>query len=520
MKAEIVSVENVILDMSDNRNETEDNVRKNNKNIIISNMGKIIPAIVFLVALIGSIVYVTDKMSDRQLGEYRQFEGFYAQDRDTIDVLFAGSSRIHCNVNPETLWEEYGIASYALGLNSQSIDATYYGLKEAFKYQHPKVVMVEVSQFEDGHSRKNTEPSLYGMKYDLNYIEAILERQDFKTGEENLLRFPLYHTRLDMLSKDMLIEDKYPMYPLTGAKGYKGAVEHHFISAFDDYTDEYEEVGELFDAKDDEYLDRIVRLCSQKGAELVFIYTPSVVRTRHIGVEDYMKRHPYVNYINMSDYYDEMDINTHTDFIDKGHMNIYGSAKSSRFLGEYIKANYDVPDHRGDINYYSWDENVIYHNQRIIDEDIVKETGFGNYFNYFPNENYVVIVSLLDGYDSEFIGQLDALSSVGCNEAVYAMGGTWMLDGNEYVYGAFNNTPNSYRGDIGHRSFEITDDEQGLPCYIIDGVDYCVYKDNGNTKVSRGIEVLVYDKLAEKVIDAVCFDADNGWAATRNRSEN
>lgn len=495
--------------MSDNRNKTGDN-------IINRTMNGIILSLIFFIVLIGSIVFVTDKMSDRQIGEYRQFEGFYAQDRDTIDVLFVGSSRIHCNVNPVALWEEYGIASYALGLNSQPINTTYYSLKEAFKYQKPKVVMVEVSQIPTEHKKKESELTLYGMRLNLNYIEAAFEDLSVKSAIENILRFPMYHTRLDMLSKDVLIENKYPMYPLTGAKGYKGAVEHYHVSTFDDYTDNYSDEGELFDAITDGYFDRIVKLCKDNGAELVFILTPASTRINQVGVTDYMNRHPDVKYINMSDYYDEMGIDTHTDFIDTGHMNIYGSAKSGRLLGGYIKANYDIPDHRGDSDYYSWEENVIYHNQKITDESIVKETGFGNYFNYFPNENYVVIVSLLDGYDSEFIGQMDALSRVGCNESVYQMGGTWMLDGTEYVYGAFNNTPNSYKGDIGHRSFEIIDDEQGLPCYIIDGVDYSVFKNDGNTKVSRGIEVLVYDKLSEKVVDTVCFDADNGWAATRN----
>lgn len=485
-------------------------------NTVKSNIRTMLSVVVFVVVLIASIAFLTGKMSDRQLGEYRQFEGFYAQDRDSLDVVFAGSSRIHCNVNPVTLWQEYGIASYALGLNSQPINTTYYALKEVFKYQKPKVVMVEVSQFDDGHDRKDTELSLYGMRFGLNYIEAAMERQTFKSTMESILRFPLYHSRFDMLSKDNQIDNLYPMYPLSKAKGYKGAVEHYHISSFDDYTDDYDETGELFDEKTDEYFDRIVKLCDKHDAELVFIYTPSVTRKRHIGVEDYMARHPEVKYINMSDYYDEIELNTHTDFIDQGHMNIYGSEKSSRFLGAFIKNSYDIPDYRGDINYYSWDENAKYHQQRIIDEDISKETGFGYYLNYMPNENYVVIVSLLDGYDSEYIGQLDALSRVGCNESVYQMGGTWMIDGSEYVYGAFAGAPNSYKGDIGHRNLEILDDEQGLPCYIIDGIDYSVYKDNGSTKVSRGIELLVYDKLSEKVVDTVCFDADNGWAATRN----
>ena len=38
----------------------------------------------------------------------------YKQPKDKIDVLFLGSSHVHCNVDTEVLWEEYGMAAYLL----------------------------------------------------------------------------------------------------------------------------------------------------------------------------------------------------------------------------------------------------------------------------------------------------------------------------------------------------------------------------------------------------------------------
>lgn len=505
---------------------------------------RIIVSGLLVVAIIASVAAVTDKLNDRRVGEYRQFDAFYDQEPGTVDVLFAGSSRVHCNINPVGLWENYGISSYCLGLNSQTVDATYYALKEAFKYQHPLVTVVEVSQIDADSGTKQGFPSVYGMRYGKNYIDAVTERTDFDSAMADVLVYPLYHSMFDMLDKNQYIEDTYPQYPLTHGAGYKGAVEYYHIVPFDNYTDEYLEEGQLFDERTEMYFDRIVKLCEVEGTELIFTLTPAVHRINNIGVTDYFNRHPEINFINTSDYYEYMDIDTQKDFIDEGHMNIYGSVKVGKFFGEYIKEHYGVQDHRGDARFISWDENLKYHYQVPIDNALAKETGFGLYFDYFPNENYIVIISLLDGYNSEFIGQIDALSHVLCNEAVYNLGGTWVVDGNNLIYGAFgyesSDVPptvsdnlvlgksleelgsgarkiaNNWHEDIGDRTFEIKDDEFGTPCILIDNVDYSIYKYSGKTKVRSGIEVVVYDKLSEQVVDAACFDAENSWAITRN----
>ena len=74
-----------------------------------------------------------------------QCRSLYKQKKDSIDVLFLGSSRIFCNVRTGILWDEYGIASYDLGGAETTMMSSFYHLSEALKTQHPEVVVLEVS---------------------------------------------------------------------------------------------------------------------------------------------------------------------------------------------------------------------------------------------------------------------------------------------------------------------------------------------------------------------------------------
>ena len=324
--------------------------------------------IITALALFVTTARLTDRFNDRQNGAYRQFQGFYAQPEGTVDVLFAGSSRVHTNIDPAALWEDYGISSYCLGLNSQTIDTTYYTLKEAFKYQHPKVVVVEVSQIPENADKIDGFPCVYGMKYGINYIQAVLEKCSLKWAVTSLLKFPLYHSRYEETDKEVYIGDEYLSYPVSKAGGYKGAVEYTHVVPFEKPVyDEYVDDGDLFDEDIERYFDRIVKLCEDNSASLVFTLTPSVFKMREVGAEDYFKRHPELTFINTSEYYDEIGMDTQTDFIDDGHLNVNGSMKVGRFYGKYISENYNVMDHRGDDRYISWDENLTYHYQKLTD---------------------------------------------------------------------------------------------------------------------------------------------------------
>jgi hypothetical protein len=60
-----------------------------------------------------------------------------------VDVLFLGSSQTAAGFNPQNLYDSFGIRSYNLGSNHQSLWASYYWLREALGRQSPKVVVLD-----------------------------------------------------------------------------------------------------------------------------------------------------------------------------------------------------------------------------------------------------------------------------------------------------------------------------------------------------------------------------------------
>ncbi|MDD6581027.1 MAG: hypothetical protein PUE89_09005, partial [Lachnospiraceae bacterium] len=59
--------------------------------------------------------------------------------------------------------------------------------------------------------------------------------------------------------------------------------------------------------------------------------------------------------IDFNKMYDELSIDFSTDMAEKVHLNFSGTKKLTEYLGNYIVNNYDIPDHRGDAKYSSWD---------------------------------------------------------------------------------------------------------------------------------------------------------------------
>lgn len=60
---------------------------------------------------------------------------FYDEPKNTLDVIFIGSSHVMCSVYPMELYDRYGIASYVFASSAQLLPQSYYQLKEALRYQ-------------------------------------------------------------------------------------------------------------------------------------------------------------------------------------------------------------------------------------------------------------------------------------------------------------------------------------------------------------------------------------------------
>ena len=73
-----------------------------------------------------------------------RFDDFYALEKDSLDMVFVGSSHSYCTFDPERIEKYTGLKSFQMGTPLQHADTTYYELKEIFKYQKPRFVVMEL----------------------------------------------------------------------------------------------------------------------------------------------------------------------------------------------------------------------------------------------------------------------------------------------------------------------------------------------------------------------------------------
>lgn len=106
--------------------------------------------LLFSACIIAAAIFLgkvySDAASKNKINAWSKarFEEFYASEKNSIDMVFLGSSHSYCTFDPENFDEALGIQSYQLGMPLQSPDSSYYTLVELLNYQHPKTIVMEL----------------------------------------------------------------------------------------------------------------------------------------------------------------------------------------------------------------------------------------------------------------------------------------------------------------------------------------------------------------------------------------
>ncbi len=306
----------------------------------------------FLIAYGVTPFFVPKCVENNAVSPMVTFQNFYRMEPNSIDVLFMGTSHVYNSMNPTLLFEEYGIESYNLASSRQGTVDTFYWLKEATKYQTPKVLVFEVygmipySQFEGGDIYWNSNESLVRLPIDWMRFSDVkfnaildLSSKDARITIESML-FPLirYHERWELLeANDIPGRLSY----LQSYRGFKP------INTRRDSNDGYSTINEsditmvngesLIFAS--EYTDRLMDYCQKKGIKVILVRTPYLGANaeEYVTFKEYAESYGCEYYdFNYIDLYQEIDYNFATDNADDGHANIYGAEKITRYLGEII----------------------------------------------------------------------------------------------------------------------------------------------------------------------------------------
>lgn len=276
-----------------------------------------------------------------------QIEDFYHYPEDSIDVINIGSSHVGVNVDPELLLSEYGIKGYNLWASVQPAWNSYYYLKEALKYQSPKLICVETFIMAQEQEYSDYSRAIYntlGMKPSMDKYAAIQVSVSEELRKDFLLGWPTYHSRYTDL-KEADFKRYFWNYEMESGKinsGYNSYVNETPVIIAPDST-------EALYAKEEEYLRKIIELCQEQNIPLLLFTTPYNAsesdqrKFNQIGqiAAEYGEGVVYKNF--MYDI-DEIPVDFTVDYADGGgHFNNYGIEKFTMYFGRFLKDTFNIP---------------------------------------------------------------------------------------------------------------------------------------------------------------------------------
>ncbi len=369
--------------------------------------------------------YVTKTLnlkSDEGIWNLRHWE---KAENENTDILFLGASTITSTVEIADLWNDYGIACYAIGSGGAAFYDDYYRLIEAEKSHHSSMVVLDVraaeyqTEYAALESWKKMSVSGLGLSVNKwNYVNAAIEPEQ---RLDYFFAFPVYRGRYHNVSK-WDFRDWGPM-----GEDDKGAWTVYYGNLYKPElicVDDIVAYRALYE-KEEYYLRKIIEYCDRNQIELLLLRTPSGSRAYSqpfYNVVELIAEEYRVPFLDMNCFDEEIGL-TELDFHESGaHLNVAGARKCTRFFGNYLIENYDFTDHRGDENYISWDRfaanredlylRAIYNTDDYFEElaSAGKRVAVVSYrLSGEKSENYQEILKNLEEGGYEFYDEKDVL---------------------------------------------------------------------------------------------------------------
>ncbi len=289
---------------------------------------------------VGTLRILTPKRHD-----YGAVWDMYLQEpKNSLDVMFFGSSLVYCDIVPSVIYEETGVTSFVMAGPEQTVPITYWYLREALKTQSPKTVFIEVTPLYFEKANRSVKVNLTYMPWSMNRLVPTLEEQlvtEKKTPEETAqkekeaqigLLFPLYayHDRWDKLIRVDLREgllgfDPDPLAGYTFLEEVTPIEEFSLREVVDDPENYRRNVG---------YIKKILELCEEEGVRSVFFLSPYPQRLSEEQVAQIFRDMEELGgeMVDFNDAFEEPGFDFDKDFFDPRHLNYRGAEKFSRYL--------------------------------------------------------------------------------------------------------------------------------------------------------------------------------------------
>lgn len=271
---------------------------------------------------------------------------FYDLKKNSLDLIFFGSSHSYATFSPNVIEKETGLRSYNFATQQQPVYISYYYIKEALKTQKPKYIVLETNMFkieDDYMSEGVTRDALDRMHMSVNKINAIQtsveDRELRKSYYFNLIK---YHSRY----ADLTTNDFNSAFYLKG-------IENQGFIALDQRQDvwidnsKYENISDTkkITEKNLYYLNKIIQLTQEYDIELILVKSPCQLDENAVLRFNWMKSYAVnqgIDYLDFNQNIILLELER-GDFYDSGHLSKTGAKKASIYFSKYL--NEKLKDH-------------------------------------------------------------------------------------------------------------------------------------------------------------------------------
>ena len=347
------------------------------------NFKQVLKIVIFMLIVGVECYFLCDLFELKNDYMAQGYASYKAQEKGAVDAVFIGTSGVNRSWIPAKAFDMHGMTVMNLSIDGLPSWTTLDLIKEAYRFQDPKLVILDTRIFTKAEDRLQSDISKVRSRrvidvldfFSPNRLSAIDESLNFISEyDEKVSRFDPSFFLSFIQYHGMWADDDYdPLKELGSEPGkYLGFFlqkKRSLVAKEQNepvWSSETEELPESTMG----YLDKIVDYSRENDIELLFVDTP------HVTNEEECRR------LNaLREYLDEKDINykiysrekwflkdedrdneklvkrrfdKDIHFYDASHTNYYGAVIFTRIFADYLEDTYDLPDHSEDPRCESW----------------------------------------------------------------------------------------------------------------------------------------------------------------------
>lgn len=326
----------------------------------------IFKAFLLLFIIIGALFYLSkfSVPNHRYFNTVNDYNSIINKKKD-IDIAIYGSSHAYCSYNPRIIDSITKTRSFNFGNGGQHLLVSKYVLDETLKKTSPKLVVLDL--FSPFLKRPSKEMYISLQTYNYYYFNFSLDKirsvlNVFPSQNVSSVIFPGLNRKDFKYDFKLERNTRYKYPKSSNANPYRGYVGFNLkmkekeddlsikqLLAFKNHVETSKKKYDKLTVEEKIDLLDFIEKVQLNGGEVLLVVSPYYdafkVDSQYGEFYNFIMDLSESKNIKLLDFnmlWEKLNFNK-DDFKDKSHLNLKGGNKVSKYLGEYIKENYNLP---------------------------------------------------------------------------------------------------------------------------------------------------------------------------------